>query len=87
MAKDTTTTIVTPKTTTPDTTSWNTAGRNVKFQALDGFLFIAVPISADAIAAAPTSKSGKSKSIGSTEGNVAIPGMNTKFGVNVYQPV
>jgi len=72
---------------TPDTASWQTAGRNVRYTTLEGMLFIAVPITDDAIKASPTSKSGKSKSVGSTEGNVTIAGTNVKMGVNVYTPV
>ena len=81
----------TPTTTAPsagvDTSAWHNAGRNVKFTTLDGMLFIAVPITADVIAASPVSASGKSKSVGSTLGNVGIPGTNVKMGVNVYTPV
>lgn len=71
---------------TLDTSAWQTAGRNVKFHTFENFLFIAVPISDAAISAAPASASGKSKSVGSTLGNVAIPGTPLKFGVNVYTP-
>lgn len=86
MAAKTTTT--TPSATAGiDTSKWNKDGRNVMHTTLDGFLFIAVPISDAAIAAAPASKSGKSKSVGSTEGNVPVPGTGLKFGLNVYQPV
>lgn len=78
----------TPKTAiTPDMSAWTTAGRNVKFTSEGGFLFIAVPITAETIAASPVSGSGKSKSVGSTLGNVALPGTAIKFGVNVYTPV
>lgn len=79
MAKDTTST-------KPDTTTWATAGRNVRFQTLEGMLFIAVDISAPVIAAAPLSASAKSRSVGTTLGNVAIPGTNAKLGLNVYTP-
>lgn len=72
---------------TVDTSKWSAAGRNVKFTTLEGMLFIAVPITPETIAASPTSKSGKSKSVGSTEGNVSIPGTLIKMGVNVYTPV
>jgi hypothetical protein len=73
-------------TTTPDMSAWQSAGRNVKFTSLDGFLFIAVPITNEAIAASPLSASGKNKSVGSTEGNVNLPGTAIKFGVNVFTP-
>lgn len=78
----------TPATTTtkPDTAAWATAGRNVRFQTLDGMLFIAVDISEAVIKASPNSGSGKSKSLASTLGNVAIPGTAIKLGVNVYTP-
>lgn len=82
----------TPKSTTTiappavDTSAWQSAGRNVKFHTLDGLLFIAIPINDAAISSAPASASGKSKSVGSTLGNVAIPGTPLKFGVNVYTP-
>lgn len=75
------------KTTGPDTTGWSKTGRNISFTTLDGVLFIAVPISDVAIASAPSSASGKSKSLGSTEGNVTVPGTAIKMGVNVYTPV
>lgn len=70
----------------PDTTAWQSAGRNIKFQTLDNMLFIAVPIDDNSISAAPASGSGKSKSVASTLGNVGIPGTAIKFGVNVYTP-
>lgn len=79
--------MATEKKTGPDITTWTAAGRNVKFTTLDNMLFIAVAIDAATINASPTSGSGKSKSVGSTLGNVAIPGLPTKFGVNVYNPV
>lgn len=74
-------------TSSPDVSSWITAGRNVKFTTLDGMLFIAVPITPEVIGASPVSASGKSRSVGSTLGNVAIPGTAIKMGVNVYTPV
>lgn len=82
--------MATPKTTAttaPDVTSWQAVGRNIRFTTLDGLLFIAVPISDAAIASAPDSASGKSKSLASTEGNVTVPGTAIKMGVNVYTPV
>lgn len=75
------------KTKAPDMTGWSKAGRNISFTTLDGFLFVAVPVDEKTLAASPTSKSGKSKSIGSTEGNVSVPGTAIKLGVNVYTPV
>lgn len=71
----------------PDTNGWLNAGRNVKFTTLDNMLFIAVPIDDKTINAAPVSGSGKSRSVGSTLGNVSIPGTTVKMGVNVYTPV
>jgi hypothetical protein len=79
----------TPKTqtqTNPDTTTWSTAGRNIRFTTIDNVLFIAVDTRPTTIAAAPQSASGKSKSVGSTLGNVGVPGTPLKFGVNVYTP-
>jgi len=70
-----------------DTSAWKSAGRNLKYTTLDGMLFIAVPITNDVINASPVSASGKSKSVGSTLGNVGIDGFPIKFGVNVYSPV
>jgi hypothetical protein len=70
-----------------DTTAWASAGRNVRFTTLDGVLFIAVDVRETTIAASPVSGSGKSKSVGSTLGNVAVPGSPVKLGVNVYSPV
>ena len=72
---------------TIDISVWQDAGRNLKFTVLDDVLFIAVPIDDATIKASPLSGSGKSRSIGSTEGNVAIPGTTVKMGVNVYTPV
>lgn len=70
----------------PDTSSWKSAGRNIKYQTLDGLLFIAVAIDPTTLAASPASMSGKSKSVGSTLGNVGLDGTAIKFGVNVYLP-
>lgn len=74
------------KTTAPDTSAWEKTGRNVRFTTLEGMLFIAVDIRDTTIAAAPSSGSGKSKSIGTTLGNVAVPGSPVKLGLNVYAP-
>lgn len=82
MAKTPTTTTAAP---TVDTSSWKSAGRNVKFTTIDGMLFVAVDIRDTTIAAAPASGSGKSKSIGTTLGNVAVAG-SVKMGLNVYAP-
>lgn len=73
--------------TMPDMSKWATAGRNVRFQTLENMLFIAVDISEPVVSASPVSASGKSKSVGSTLGNVAIPGTKIKVGVNAYTPV
>lgn len=82
------TTTTTPATSTgPDTSKWTPTGRNVRFTTIDGLLFIAVDIREQTIANSKASASGKSKSIGSTEGNVAIPGSPVKMGVNVYAPL
>lgn len=75
------------KSSAPDITTWASAGRNVRFITMDGLLFIAVDISKPVIDASPVSGSGKSRSVGSTLGNVAIPGTLAKLGVNVYTPV
>lgn len=83
--------MTTPKTPTAtptvDTSKWTIAGRNVRYTTMDGLLFIAVAVDDKTIAASPTSKSGKSKSVGSTEGNISIAGTSIKVGVNAYQPV
>jgi len=70
-----------------DISTWQDAGRNMKFMTLDDVLFIAVPIDSATIDTSPLSASGKSRSVGSTEGNVTIPGTKLKMGVNVYSPV
>jgi hypothetical protein len=78
-----------PKTTTTtpgvDTSTWKAAGRNVRYTTQDGMLFVAVDIRDTTIAAAPVSGSGKSKSIGTTLGNIAVAG-SVKMGLNVYAP-
>lgn len=74
------------KTTAPDVTTWTKAGRNIKFAAIDGMLFIAVPIDEKTVAASPMSGSGKNKSVGSTLGNIGLDNSPVKFGVNVYAP-
>lgn len=78
--------MATAKTQGPDTSAWTVAGRNVKFTILDGMLFMALAIDEKTIAASPYSKSGKNKSVGSTEGNVIVPGTSIKIGVNAYAP-
>lgn len=75
-----------PTSTKPDTSAWASAGRNVRFQTLEGMLFIAIDVSEGVLKAAPASGSGKSKSVGSTLGNVAVPGTPIKIGVNAYMP-
>lgn len=76
-----------PLSTSPDTSTWEKAGRNIRFTTLDKFLFIAVPIDDATINASPKSASAKSISVGTTNGNVPIPGTALKMGVNVYTPV
>lgn len=79
--------MATTKQTAPDVSAWSQAGRNVRFTTLDGMLFVAVAIDEKTIAASPISGSGKSKSVGSTLGNVAVDGTKIKIGVNAYTPV
>lgn len=67
-----------------NTSNWESAGRNLKYTTIDNVLHIAVPIDPKSVASAPASSSGKSKSIGSTLGNVGVTGTEVKFGVNVY---
>lgn len=69
-----------------DTSKFTSAGMNVKFTVLDNILFIAVPVGPDAISKARPSTSGKNKTLGSTLGNVNIPGLPIKLGLNVYTP-
>lgn len=72
---------------TVDTATWTAAGRNIRYTVESGLLFIAIPIDDATIAKAPMSGSGKSRSVGSTEGNVSVAGTSVKIGVNAYVPV
>lgn len=83
--------MTTPKTLAPsgaiDISKFASVGENIKTLVTDGFLFIAVAVTPEVINAARASASGKSKTVGSTLGNVAItavPGL--KIGVNAYVP-
>lgn len=68
-----------------DTSAWNTHGRNVRSQLLDGILFVAVNTKADAYKnLAPTQKG--NVTIASTLGNVTIDGTTLKMGLNIYGP-
>jgi hypothetical protein len=57
-------------------------GRNVTVE-LDGNI---LTIRSDISAASVESKSGKSEVVGSTNGNVAVPGTDLKLGLNLYRP-
>ena len=57
-------------------------GRNVTIE-LDGSI---LTIRADTSAPGVESKSGKSEVVGSTNGNVAVPGTDLKLGLNLYRP-
>lgn len=57
-------------------------GRNVTVELEGDILVIRCEISADT----STSKSGKSEVVGSTNGNVAVPGTDLKLGLNLYRP-
>lgn len=78
-----------PTTTTklagPDTAAWTTAGRNVRFQVLDGILFIAVDTSKKAYDAVTTITEKGNKTIASTLGNIAVTD-TLKMGLNIYGP-
>jgi len=58
-------------------------GRNVTV-ALEGNTIV-IRVNADA--EGTESKSGKSSVVGTTNGNVAIPGTDLKLGLNVYRPL
>ena len=57
--------------------------QNVTVSVKDGKLTIAVDLGADL----GISKSGKSRLIASTFGNVPIPGSDARLGLNVYRPI
>lgn len=69
----------------PDTSTWTTAGRNVRFQTLDNMLFIAVDTSKKAFDAVSTVTAKGNKTIASTLGNVPV-GDTLKMGLNIYGP-
>jgi hypothetical protein len=57
--------------------------RNVEAKVAGNILTITIDLSKDS----GPSKSGKSVSIASTDGNVSVPGReDIKLGLNVYQP-
>jgi hypothetical protein len=58
-------------------------GRNVTVTAEGNVIVIRVDSEAEGV----ESKSGKSVVIGTTNGNVEIPGLGLKIGLNVYRPV
>ena len=61
-----------------------TVGQNVDVTLKDNILTIKVDLSKGG----GRSKSGKSTIIGTTNGNVIVPGNEAvRFGLNVYQPV
>lgn len=74
-------------TATIDMTQFTNAGHNVKMRVVDNILFVAIPIDDKTVAASRPSMSGKSRTIGSTLGNVTVPGTAIKLGVNVYAPL
>jgi hypothetical protein len=57
-------------------------GRNVSIE-MQGDILV---IRCDTNAASVESKSGKSEVVGSTNGNVAVPGTDLKLGLNLYRP-
>lgn len=65
-------------------TQWTNVGRGVAYAVVDGHLVTRVPITPEAIATAKVSASGKSRVLGSTEGNVKIAGTDVVLGLNVY---
>lgn len=72
-------------TTKPDTSTWQTAGRNVRFHTLDNVLFIAVDVSKKAYDAVQNVTEKGNKTIASTLGNIAV-GDTLKMGLNIYGP-
>lgn len=59
-----------------------TIGRNVSVQVEDGILIVRADVNAEG----KESKSGKSSVVGTTNGNVAVPGTDLKLGFNLYRP-
>lgn len=57
-------------------------GRNVSVAKEGDLLIIRCSLSAETKASA----SGKSEVIGTTNGNVAVPGTDLKLGLNLYRP-
>lgn len=57
-------------------------GRNVSVELDGNMLIIRCDIGAESV----ESKSGKSEVVGSTNGNIAVPGTDLKLGLNLYRP-
>lgn len=57
-------------------------GRNVTVELDGNLLTIRCYVTADGV----ESKSGKSEVVGTTNGNVAVPGTDLKLGLNLYRP-
>lgn len=74
------------KTATATAVALMSLGRNINAHMDGDNLHIIVPLSADVIANAPLSGSGKSRSVATTNGNVGIPGTSVKLGLNIYAP-
>ena len=56
---------------------------HIEFEVKDGKLILSIEIQHKG----EPSKSGKSIVIGSTRGNVSVPGTGLKLGLNLYKPV
>ena len=57
--------------------------RHIEYEVKDGKLLLSIDIGHEG----EPSKSGKSLVIGSTRGNLGIPGTELKLGLNLYKPV
>lgn len=66
----------------PSALAGDLIGRNVTVELSGDIL----TIRCDTSAASVESKSGKSEVVGSTNGNVAVPGTDLKLGLNLYRP-
>lgn len=64
--------------------NWIPAGRGMEYTVLNNELLIKVPLGKEALANAQPSASGKTKVIGTTQGNVKVDGTSVIMGVNVY---
>ena len=73
---------------TENTAKFETLSRGVQYRVEGDYLFLSIPVSKAALAAAPASGSGKSRVVATTNGNITVPGVpNLKLGINAYVPL